>query len=336
MRSVPLGGSGFEVSALGLGCMSMSDHYGPVDNEESLKTLARAADLGVTFWDTADVYGAGANERLLARFFASGRRDEITLATKFGGVVDDDGNMTMNVRGEAAYVPRACDASLRRLGVDHIDLYYIHIPDPKVEITETVGAMAELVAAGKVRALGLSNVSPEQIRAAARVHPIAAVQMEWSLFDRGVEESVLPACAEVNASLVAYSPLGRGFLTGVYTSSEGLDEADVRRAVPRFNEENRDHNTSLLRPIEEIAEARGVTRAQVALAWLMRQRERFGAPVVPIPSMRRLSRLEENSGAAETELTDSDLAALEPIAQEVRGSNRPPLPPEIAERFGLK
>ncbi|RKN40070.1 aldo/keto reductase [Streptomyces hoynatensis] len=336
MRSVPLGGSGIDVSALGLGCMSMSDHYGPVDDAESLKTLGRAADLGVTFWDTADVYGAGANERLLGQFFASGRRDEIVLATKFGGVVDDEGNMTLEVRGEADYVPQACEASLKRLGTDHIDLYYIHIPDPKVEITETVGAMAELVAAGKVRALGLSNVFPEQLRAAAQVHPIAAVQMEWSLFDRGIEEAIVPVCAEVGAALVAYSPLGRGILTGAYTTSEGLDAADVRRAVPRFDEANREHNAELLKPIDRIAEAHGATKAQVALAWLMQQGEKFGTSVVPIPSSRRLSRLEENSGAAELRLSEEELAVLEPLAGQVIGSNRPPLPPEIAEKFGLK
>ncbi|MEV1005789.1 aldo/keto reductase [Streptomyces sp. NPDC049881] len=335
MRSVPLGGSGIESSAIGLGCLGMSDHYGPVDDAGSLRTLERAADLGVTLWDTADVYGAGANERLLGRWFAGGRRDEIVLATKFGGQLDENGHMTLEVRGDAAYVPRAAEASLRRLGTDRIDLYFLHIPDPAVDIAETVGAMAELVAAGTVRALGLSNVSAAQIRAAAGIHPIAAVQMEWSLFDRGIEESVVPACAEAGAAVVPYSPLGRGLLTGAYTTSRGLDDSDVRHAIPRFDEENAVRNAPLVAAVADIGAAHGATPAQVALAWLLRQGERFGVPVVPIPGSRRAARLEENAGASGLRLTDADLAALEPLAGQVAGANRPPLPPEIAERFGL-
>ncbi|OLT07322.1 aldo/keto reductase [Pseudonocardia sp. CNS-004] len=293
------------VSALGLGCMGMSYAYGTPDRGEAGATLNRALDLGVTFLDTADVYGRGANEELLATVLAD-RRDEVTLATKFGILTGDNGYPN-GVDGSPAHAGRACEASLRRLGVDHIDLYYLHRPDPNVPIEETVGAMAELVAAGKVRHLGLSEGSADTIRRAATVHPIAAVQSEWSVFSRDIERAVLPTCRELGIGVVPYSPLGRGMLTGALPVE--LADNDFRRTLPRFQGENLDRNLELVGAVREIAEARGATAGQVALAWLLAR----GDDVVPIPGTKRVRYLEENAGALEVTLTPADLTRLDAL-----------------------
>jgi aryl-alcohol dehydrogenase-like predicted oxidoreductase len=333
MQKVTLGPARLEVPAMGLGCMGMSAFYGPADRAESLATLRRAVELGVTFLDTADVYGVGANEELLGEFLAGGQpRAELVIATKFAAILDPDtGRPTAPfIRGDAAYVREACEASLRRLGTDHIDLYYQHIPDPRTPVEETVGALAELVAAGKVGHIGLSNIGAADLRAAYAVHPITAVQSEWSLFTREVEEAVVPACVELGIGFVPYSPLGRGFLTGVHTSAERLAADDFRRAIPRFAAGNSEHNEGLLEPVREVAERHGVSLAQVALAWVLHQQDVYNLPVVPIPGTRNSARLAENLAAMSVKLTADDLAALEPIASRVIGSAHPPLPPEVA------
>ncbi|MDI2129230.1 aldo/keto reductase [Yinghuangia seranimata] len=322
MRTTTLGDNGPETSVQGLGCMGMSDFYvgAGAERGESLATLERALELGVTHWDTSDMYGTGANEELLGEFFAggSGRRERVLLATKFG--IDRHAEQGgRDVRGDAAYVRAAADASLKRLGVDVIDLYYMHRRDTAVPIEETVGAMAELVRAGKVRHLGLSEVTGAEIRAAAAVHPIAAIQSEWSLFARDIEDGVVPAAREAGAALVAYSPLGRGFLSGKYASFEELPEGDTRRLQPRFNGENARTNAALLAPLRAIAESRGITPAQVALAWLQQRAEVCGLPVVPIPGTTKRTRLEENAAAADFTLSDDELASLEPIYGQVTG-----------------
>ncbi|WP_405743710.1 aldo/keto reductase [Streptomyces sp. NBC_01525] len=296
-----------EVSAQGLGCMGMSHGYGDADDERSLATLHRALDLGVTLLDTSDYYGAGHNEELLGRLLAE-RRDEVVLATKFG-FVNRLGEPAA-VRGDAAYVRQACDASLRRLGTDHIDLYYQHRVDPQVPIEETVGAMAELVAAGKVRHLGLSEAGAETVRRAHAVHPIAALQSEWSLWTRDLEREIAPVCRELGIGLVPFSPLGRGFLTGRYASVEGLAASDVRRTQPRFADGNLEQNLAIVRKLEELAAARGVTAGQLALAWVQHR----GDDVVPIPGTRRQRNLEENLGAVNVELSAEDLAAIDAAA----------------------
>ncbi|MER7952472.1 aldo/keto reductase [Streptomyces sp. NPDC096079] len=296
-----------KVSAQGLGCMGMSHGYGATDDAQSTATLRRALDLGVTLLDTADFYGAGHNEELIGRAVA-GRRDEVVLATKFG-FANRLGEPT-RVRGDAAYVRQACDASLRRLGVDHIDLYYQHRVDPQVPIEETVGAMAELVRAGKVRALGLSEAGPRTIRRAHAVHPIAALQSEWSLWTRDLEAEIAPVCRELGIGLVPFSPLGRGFLTGRYSSVEGLAETDVRRSQPRFAGGNLERNLAIVAQLNELAGAKGVTTGQLALAWVQRR----GDDVVPIPGTRRQRCLEENLAALTVELTAEDLAAIEAAA----------------------
>jgi aryl-alcohol dehydrogenase-like predicted oxidoreductase len=293
------------VSALGLGCMGMSFAYGTPDRGEAIATLHRALDLGVTFLDTADMYGGGDNEELLATVLAD-RRAEVTLATKFGILTGEDGYPS-GVDGSPAYVRRACDASLRRLGVDHIDLYYLHRPDPEVPIEDTVGAMAELVAAGKVRHLGLSESSAETIRRAAAVHPIAAVQSEWSVFSRDIERAVLPACRELGIGLVPYSPLGRGLLTGTLPTEFADD--DFRRTLPRFQRENLERNLETVGAVREIAAAHGATPGQVALAWLLAR----GEDVVPIPGTKRVRYLEENAGALDVTLTPAELARLDAL-----------------------
>jgi aryl-alcohol dehydrogenase-like predicted oxidoreductase len=331
MRTTTLGKTGPTVSAVGLGCMGMSEFYGPADRDESMRTRRRAIDLGVTFLDTSDAYGIGANEALIGEFLAGLPRAEVVLATKFGVLRDPETRRPVGVRGDADYVKAACEASLRRLGTDYIDLYYLHLPDPKTPVEHTVAAMAELVEAGKVRHIGLSNLGPDQLTAAAQVHPIAAVQLEWSLFTRHAEAGMVSTCAGLGTGFVPYSPLGRGMLTGVYTSTAGLAPDDFRQAVPRFNTENSAHNVALLGAVRQVAAAHGCTPGQVALAWLLRQSEVHGLAVVPIPGTRRLSRLEENAGAAEIELTDADLAALEPLAAQVAGAGTPPLPSEIAK-----
>jgi aryl-alcohol dehydrogenase-like predicted oxidoreductase len=303
-----LGQTGPTVSAQGLGCMGMSFAYGAPDADESVATIARALELGVTFFDTADMYGFGHNEELVGKALAP-HRDDVVLATKFGIYLNADEPSGRGVRGDPAYVHQACDASLGRLGTDHIDLYYQHRPDVTVPIEETVGAMAELVEAGKVRHLGLSEASAATVRRAAAVHPIAALQTEWSIFSRDIEDEIVPTCRELGISLVPYSPLGRGLLTGTVSSLDELADDDFRRTQPRFQGENLDRNLELVAVVREIAAAHGVTPGQVALAWLAAQ----GDDVVPIPGTKRRTYLEENLGALDVTLTTDDLARLDDL-----------------------
>ncbi len=302
-----LGNTGPQVSALGLGCMGMSDFYGPADDAQSLAVLNHALDIGINFLDTADMYGVGANERLLAQLLKT-RRDEVVLATKFGNVRAPDGAF-LGVNGRPEYVRAACDASLQRLGVDHIDLYYQHRVDRTVAIEETVGAMAELVRAGKVRHLGLSEAAPQTIRRAAAVHPIAALQTEYSLWTRDVEAELLPLCRELGIALVPYSPLGRGFLTGTIRAAEQLAAGDWRRQNPRFQGEAMAHNLALADGVKALAAARGCTPAQLALAWLLSR----GPQVVPIPGTRSIARLDENAAAAQLELGSDELRRIDEL-----------------------
>jgi aryl-alcohol dehydrogenase-like predicted oxidoreductase len=301
-----LGRSGLTVSAEGLGCMGMSFAYGTPDHDEATATIHRALELGVTFFDTADMYGFGHNEELVGKALA-GRRDDVVIATKFGIYLDGDAPGGRGVRGDAAYVRQACDASLGRLGFDHIDLYYQHRPDTSVPIEETVGAMAELVAAGKVRHLGLSEASADTVRRAAAVHPITALQSEWSLFSRDIEDEIIPACRDHGIGLVPYSPLGRGLLTGAVTSLDELQSDDFRRTQPRFQGDNLERNLELVAVVRDIAAAKGCTPSQVALAWLLAH----GDDVVPIPGTKRRTYLEDNVGAVEVDLTGEDLARLD-------------------------
>ncbi|HLI59437.1 MAG TPA: aldo/keto reductase [Solirubrobacteraceae bacterium] len=309
MERRTLGTQGLEVSAEGLGCMGMSEFYGTADEAEAVATIHRALELGIDLLDTADMYGLGDNERLVGEAIAD-RRDDVVLATKFGIVRDRSDPAFRAVNGRPDYVHRACDASLRRLGVDHIDLYYQHRVDPDVPIEETVGAMAELVDAGKVRFLGLSEAGPETIRRAHAVHPISAVQSEYSLWSRDIEQEVRPALAELGIGLVAYSPLGRGFLTGRITSADELPPDDFRRRNPRFQGANLERNLELVRRVEAIAREKDCTPGQLALAWVLAQ----GADVVPIPGTKRRAYLEQNAQAAEIELSADDLGALEEAA----------------------
>jgi aryl-alcohol dehydrogenase-like predicted oxidoreductase len=297
-------GQGLTVSAQGFGCMSLTDFaYGPADEADAVATLERALDLGVTFIDTADVYGLTENERLVGRTLA-GRRDDVVLATKFGNVFRDG---QRGVDGSAGYVPQACDASLERLGVDHIDLYYLHRPDLTVPIEETVGAMGELVTAGKVRYLGLSEASADTVRRAAAVHPIAALQSEWSLFTRDLEDEIVPACRELGIGLVPFSPLGRGLLTGTVTTLDGLAANDFRRTNPRFQDGNLERNLEAVTVVQDVALEHGCTPAQVALAWLQQQ----GPDVVAIPGTKRVRYVEENVAAVGITLSDADLDRLD-------------------------
>ncbi|MBF6193362.1 aldo/keto reductase [Nocardia sp. CDC186] len=295
------------VSAQGLGCMGMSHAYGAADDEQSIATLHHALDLGVTLLDTADFYGAGHNEELIGRAIA-GRRDDVVLATKFG-FANRLGEPT-RIRGDAVYVRQACEASLRRLGVDHIDLYYLHRVDPQVPIEETVGAMAELVREGKVRHLGLSEASADTIRRAHAVHPIAALQSEWSLWTRDLEAEIVPVCRELGIGVVPFSPLGRGFLTGRYSSVDALADNDVRRSQPRFADGNLERNLAIVAKLNELAAEKGVTAGQLALAWAQHR----GEDVVPIPGTRRQRYLEENLAALTIDLSADDLAAIEAAA----------------------
>ncbi|MGA5704309.1 aldo/keto reductase [Peterkaempfera bronchialis] len=313
-----LGSNGPTVGVQGLGCMGMSEFYGPTDTTEALATLDRALELGVTLFDTADIYGSGHNEELIGPFVRA-HRDRVVLATKFGIERRADDPAYRGVCNRPEYIRSAVDSSLRRLGVDVIDLYYMHRRDPAVPLAESVGAMAELVRAGKVRHLGLSEVTGAELREAHAVHPISALQSEWSLFSRDVERSAVPVAAELGVAFVPYSPLGRGFLTGAFASGAELGADDYRRDQPRFSGDNAKANAELVEPIRKIAAARGAAPAQVALAWVHQRAEVHGLTVVPIPGTRRRSRLEENTAAATLHLTAEELAALEPIADRVVG-----------------
>jgi aryl-alcohol dehydrogenase-like predicted oxidoreductase len=307
MRQRKLGRQGLTVSAQGLGCMGMSEFYGRGDDDESIATINRSIELGVTFLDTADAYGRGANEELVGRAIA-GRRGEVVLATKFGIVRGED-DMSRSVDGSPRYVREAIDASLRRLEADHVDLYYQHRVDLEVPIEETVGAMGELVQQGKVRYLGLSEAAPETIRRAHAVHPISVLQSELSLWARDPLGEVLETCRELGIGFVAYSPLGRGFLTGRFRSRADIGERDFRNLDPRFADENLERNRAILERVEEIASERSITPGQLALAWVMHQ----GEDVVPIPGTKRRERLEENARAVDVELGPDELEALDEL-----------------------
>jgi aryl-alcohol dehydrogenase-like predicted oxidoreductase len=308
MQTRKLGSQGLEVSAEGLGCMGMSEFYGNTNEDQAIATIHRALDLGVTFLDTADMYGPFTNELLVGRAVA-GRRDELVIATKFGNERREDGTR-VGINGRPEYVHKACDASLQRLGIDQIDLYYQHRVDHDVPIEETVGAMGELVAAGKVLFLGLSEASPRTIRRAHEVHPISVLQTEYSLWTRDPEDEILPTVRELGVGFVAYSPLGRGFLSGRYRSPDDFDENDFRRANPRFQGANFERNLQLVERVEEIAAKKDVTPGQLALAWVMHQ----GADIVPIPGTKHVRYLDENVAAVEIDLSDDDLARLDQLA----------------------
>jgi aryl-alcohol dehydrogenase-like predicted oxidoreductase len=307
MRTRKLGS--LEVSELGLGCMGMSEFYGPADEAESLATIAKARELGVTFLDTADAYGIGKNEELVGKA-VRGRRHEFVIATKFGFVRDPANAQARGISGRPEYVRAACDRSLARLGIETIDLYYQHRVDPSVPIEETVGAMAELVRAGKVRCLGLSEASPATIRRAHAIHPITALQTEYSLWSRDPEDGLLAACQQMGIGFVAYSPLGRGFLTGQIKRFEDLAPDDFRRSSPRFQGENFARNLALVDKVGALARERGVTAAQLALAWVLARADH----IVPIPGTTRRDRIEENVAATRIQLAPSDMAALEALA----------------------
>jgi len=308
MKRRTLGAQGLRVSEIGLGCMGMSEFYGPTSEDESIATIHRALELGIDFLDTADIYGPFTNEKLVGRAIRD-RRDHVVLATKFGNVRNAQGQ-SLGIRGDPDYVRQACEASLERLGVDHIDLYYQHRVDTKVPIEETVGAMAELVRAGKVRHLGLSEAAPDTIRRANATHPITALQTEYSLWTRDVEENgVLSTVRELGIGFVAYSPLGRGFLTGRFKTFEDLPANDFRRRNPRFQGENFDHNLELVREVEQMAREKGVTPGQLALAWVLAR----GDDIVPIPGTKHVKYLEENVAAADVELSKADLGRLDAV-----------------------
>lgn len=304
MDTRTLGGSSLTISALGLGCMGMSEFYGPTDETQSLATLERALELGVTHFDTADMYGSGHNETLLGRFLA-GKRDRVVVATKFG-IVRQPGVYDRSIDSSPAYLRQACEESLKRLGVEVIDLYYAHRLNPDVPVEDTVGAMADLARAGKIRALGLCEVSAATLRRAHATHPIAAVQSEYSLWTRDMETEVLPTCRDLGVSLVAYAPLGRGLLTATISDQKQLADNDFRRLSPRFQDGNLDANLRLVDAVTALAEAKGCKPGQVALAWLLAQ----GPDILPIPGTKRIPYLEENVGAASVALSPEEVAAL--------------------------
>ncbi|MCT7351901.1 aldo/keto reductase [Streptomyces sp. 15-116A] len=315
-----LGTDGPEVGVQGLGCMGMSFAYGPVDTDASRATLERALELGVTLYDTADMYGAGENERFLSPFFKA-HRDELLIATKFALSLDPDNPTRRVIRNDEPYIRQAVEASLKRLDVDVIDLYYMHRRDVNVPIEETVGVMADLIREGKVKQLGLSEVTADELRAAHAVHPIAAVQSEWSLFSRDIEAKVVPAARDLGVTLVPYSPLGRGFLTGSFTNAEqDLTPDDFRRQQPRYTGENATTNAALLAPLREIAASHGATLGQIALAWVHHQSQLHNLPVIPIPGTRKPQRVEENTAATHIKLTQEELALLDPLATKVAGN----------------
>lgn len=320
ITTTTLGAGGPEVGVQGLGCMGMSFAYGPADADASRAALERALERGVTLYDTADAYGAGDNERFLAPFLAA-HRDEVLIATKFALSIPPDDPTRRIVRNDPPYIRQAVEASLRRLDVDVIDLYYMHRRDVNVPVEETVGVMAELVREGKVKQLGLSEVTAGELRTAHAVHPIAAVQSEWSLFSRDIEAAVVPAARELGVTLVPYSPLGRGFLTGSFTdAAKDLTQDDFRRTMPRFTGDNAAANAALLEPVRTVAGNHGATPAQIALAWVHQQAAVHGLPVVPIPGTRSPSRVDENTAATRITLSESDLALLDPIADKVTGT----------------
>ncbi|MFF8295007.1 MULTISPECIES: aldo/keto reductase [Streptomyces] len=331
IATVELGAGGPHVGVQGLGCMGMSEFYGDTDERAARDTLDAALEAGVTLLDTADAYGRGANEEFLAPFVGA-HRDEITLATKFALVRTDDPHYR-GISNDPAYIRTAVEASLRRLDTDVIDLYYMHRRDPAVPLAESIGALAELVRQGKVKQLGLSEVTGPELREAHAVHPIAALQSEWSLFSRDVEKSAVGAAAELGVTLVPYSPLGRGFLTGAFTDAgKDLAEGDFRKHQPRFTGDNARTNAALLAPVHKIAAAHGVTAAQVALAWVQQRAEVHGLNVVPIPGTRKRNRLLENVAATRLTLTADELAALEPIAGRVAGDRYPDMSSTSAAR----
>ncbi|WP_435059466.1 aldo/keto reductase [Streptomyces sp. bgisy060] len=321
--TVRLGQDGPRVGIQGFGAMGISEFYGETDGTAARDTLDAALEVGVTLIDTADIYGHGANEEFLAPFLAA-HRDEVTLATKFGVERRVDDPAHRGIRNDPAYIKKAAEDSLRRLGVETIDLYYMHRRDPEVPFAESVGAMAELVREGKVRHLGLSEVTGPELREAHAVHPIAALQSEWSLFSRDVERSAVGAAAELGVTFVPYSPLGRGFLTGAFVNATTeLSSGDYRLHQPRFTGENAERNAALLDPVRKIAAAHGATPAQIALAWVQQRAAVHGLTVVPIPGTRKRARLQENAAATRLTLTEAELAALEPIAGRVSGDRYP-------------
>ncbi|WP_030806102.1 aldo/keto reductase [Streptomyces sp. NRRL S-337] len=322
IETVELGTGGPRVGVQGLGCMGMSFAYGPTDADEARATLERALELGVTLYDTADMYGSGENEKFIAPFIQA-HRDEVVLATKFAISPDPDAPddpYRRIIRNDRAYIRQAVEGSLKRLGVDEIDLYYMHRRNPDVPLEESIGAMAELVTEGKVKHLGLSEVTGTELRAAHAIHPIAAVQSEWSLFSRDIESGVVPAAAELGVGLVPYSPLGRGFLTGAFVhADQELSTDDFRRTQPRFTGDNAAANAALLEPVRTVADSHDATLGQIALAWVQQQAAVHGLAVVPIPGTRKRHRVEENTAATRIRLTHEELALLEPIADKVAG-----------------